>query len=48
MDRAHAYDRLDEAFLAVIRRADDDGADAGRSGDTVGRDGALQGAEAAR
>ena len=47
LDRTGAA-TLDEAFLAVIRRADDDGADAGRSGDTVGRDGALQGAEAAR
>ncbi len=47
LDRTGAA-TLDEAFLAVIRRADDDGADAGRSGDAVGRDGALQGAEAAR
>ena len=39
---------LDEAFLAVIRHGDDDGADASRSGDGAGRDGALQGAEAAR
>ena len=55
LDRTGAA-TLDEAFLAVIRRADDDGADAGRSGDgagrddgdAIGRDGALQGAEAAR
>ena len=54
LDRTGAA-TLDEAFLAVIRHGGDAGRDgvgrdgAGRDdGDAIGRDGALQGAEAAR